>query len=177
MHERTHCQTWTGFKRSLNQRGFGAAAHTVASVSDTPTWVNELLRIYQEPLPVTSFLWNPPQPTLTRTHTLLPWHMSCLALLSPMFQLEIKYSFFKKTFPDSDRIRTFLLCGHVLPLFNLHGSCNYLSNTIFRARWGVPPGLCLFCSPLIPVPSEGLELQSVLSKCVFCTEKYTFLSC
>lgn len=97
--------------------------------------------------------------------------ISCLALLSSMFQLEIKYSFFKKTFPNSDRIRTFLLCGHILPLFNLHGSYNYLSNTIFPARLGVPPGLCLFCSPLIPVSGEVLELHSVLSKWFFLHKK------
>lgn len=43
MYEREDCQAWTECKRSLNLRGFGAAAHTVASVAKAPTLMNELL--------------------------------------------------------------------------------------------------------------------------------------
>lgn len=98
------------------------------------------------------------------------------------FHLQIKHSFFKEIFLNSDRIKTFSLCCHSLPFLTfMHPVImNLIPSSLLVCEFH--QGLCLFCLPLpSEVPSCGAALNNVC-----CSENYNiqgsflgynFLSC
>lgn len=126
MYEREHCQMWMELEWSLSLRGFGAAAHPLASVTNAPTLNHELLCTCLEPMPMASSLWNLPQSTLIWTVFFLPQHPPCLALLHLVFNCKFNTISSRGHFPTQVK-NLFIVLFHS-PLCNLHGSWNYLPN-------------------------------------------------
>lgn len=143
------------FKGSSTERTW-SCCWSVASIANAPTQMSELLCIHQDPTPVTPSLWNLFQSTLMWTLSLLPWYTLCLAPSYSMFQLQVKYSFFRDISQLRQVRNLFTVLSHS-PSCNC-GSWNYLSSAIFSDGLWTLPELSILFTPENPVPNEEPEL-------------------
>lgn len=151
----------------LSLRGFGIAAHPVASVTDAPTLDHELLCRRQGSTPAALSLWSLPQSTLMWTLFSLPQHTPCSELCYTWFSTSCLIQFLQGDISQF-RIKTFPFCSLLLPFVtSMAPGMIYLTLSSLLG-WSSTRAVYILLTTESMVPREVPGLQS--STNTRCTE-------